>query len=43
MTGILSILSVDSYFPSYNNKFANLKAFFAYNFDIQIANPNLLN
>lgn len=43
MAGPLSISSIYSYVSSYNNKAANLKAFFAYGFDIQIANPDSPN
>lgn len=43
MAGPLSILSAHSYIPSHNNKAADLKTLFAYHFDIQIANPDLLD
>ena len=43
MAGLSSITSVHFYVLSHDNKAANLKAFFAHGFDIQIADADIFD
>ncbi len=43
MAGPSSISSTHSHVPSHDNEAADLKVFFAHDFDIQTADPDLLD